>query len=77
MEDTVARIEAEKLLKKIEEHLKDVPELPPGTVVKWIRCDRESHWFIGFNKVFIKRERLGKDILLERMHVRSSYERGC
>jgi len=43
MEDTVARIEAEKLLKKIEEHLKDVPELPPSTVVKWIRCDRESH----------------------------------
>jgi hypothetical protein len=43
MEDMVARIEAEKLLKKIEEHLKDVPELPPGTVVKWIRSDRESH----------------------------------
>jgi hypothetical protein len=43
MEDMVARIEAEKLLKKIEEHLKDIPELPPGTVVKWIRSDRESH----------------------------------
>jgi uncharacterized Fe-S cluster-containing radical SAM superfamily protein len=42
-EDIVARIEAEKLLKKIEEHLKDIPELPPGTVVKWIRSDRESH----------------------------------
>jgi hypothetical protein len=41
--DIVARIEAEKLLKKIEEHLKDIPELPPGTVVKWIRSDRESH----------------------------------
>jgi hypothetical protein len=43
LEDIVARIEAEKLLKKIEEHLKDIPELPPGTVVKWIRSDRESH----------------------------------
>jgi len=43
MDDMVTRIEAEKLLKKIEEHLKDVPELPPGTVVKWIRSDRESH----------------------------------
>jgi hypothetical protein len=35
--------EVEKLLKKIEEHLKDVPELPPGTVERWIREDRDSH----------------------------------
>ena len=35
--------EVEKLLKKIKEHLKDVPELPPGTVARWIREDRESH----------------------------------
>jgi hypothetical protein len=35
--------EVEKLLKKIEEHLKDVPELPEVTVARWIREDRESH----------------------------------
>jgi hypothetical protein len=35
--------EIEKLLKRIEEHLKDIPELPEGTTVKWIREDRESH----------------------------------
>ena len=43
IEDAVSRYEAEEVLKKIEEDLKDVPELPPGTVSGWIRLDRESH----------------------------------
>ena len=43
IEDAVSRYEAEEVLRKIEEDLKDVPELPPGTVSRWIRLDRESH----------------------------------
>ena len=43
IEDAVSRYEAEEVLRKIEEDLKDVPELPPGTVSGWIRLDRESH----------------------------------
>ena len=43
IEDVVSRYEAEEVLRKIEEDLKDVPELPPGTVSGWIRLDRESH----------------------------------
>jgi predicted DNA-binding protein len=43
VEETVSRYEIEKLLKKIEEDLENVPELPSGTVARWIRIDRESH----------------------------------
>ncbi|MCC6017084.1 MAG: CopG family transcriptional regulator [Desulfurococcaceae archaeon] len=43
VEETVSRYEIEELLKKIEEDLENVPELPSGTVARWIRIDRESH----------------------------------
>jgi L-fucose isomerase-like protein len=43
IEETVSRYEVEELLRKIEEDLKDLPELPSGTVARWIRIDRESH----------------------------------
>jgi len=43
IEDTVSRYEAEEVLKKIVEDLKDVPELPAGTVSGWVRLDREGH----------------------------------
>jgi hypothetical protein len=43
IEETVSRLEAEEVLGKIEEDLRDVPELPAGTVSRWIRVDRESH----------------------------------
>jgi len=43
IEETVLRLEAEGLLEKIEEDLRDVPELPAGTVSRWIRADRTSH----------------------------------
>ena len=43
IEETVARYEAEEIIKKIEEDLRNVPELPSGTVSRWLRIDRESH----------------------------------
>jgi len=43
IEETVSRLEAEELLKKIENDLRDVPILPAGTVSRWIRVDRDSH----------------------------------
>jgi hypothetical protein len=43
IEETVSRLEAEELLKKIENDLRDVPTLPAGTVSRWIRADRDSH----------------------------------
>ncbi|MGB9816199.1 MAG: hypothetical protein ACPLQS_01215 [Desulfurococcaceae archaeon] len=43
IEETVSRLEAEELLSKIERDLEDVPELPAGTVSRWIRADRNSH----------------------------------
>jgi len=43
IDETVSRLEAEEVLGKIEEDLRDVPELPAGTVSRWIRVDRESH----------------------------------
>jgi hypothetical protein len=43
IEETVSRLEAEELLSKIERDLEDVPELPEGTVSRWIRADRNSH----------------------------------
>jgi uncharacterized protein YpiB (UPF0302 family) len=43
IEDTVIQLEAEELLRKIEEDLKDIPELPAGTTSRWIRIDREGH----------------------------------
>ena len=43
IEETVSRLEAEELLSKIERDLEDVPELPAGTIARWIRVDRDSH----------------------------------
>ena len=43
IEEQVERLEAEEVLKTVEEHLRDVPELPKGTVVRWLRADREGH----------------------------------
>ena len=41
--ETVSRYEFEEAVRRVEEDLRDVPELPPGTVSRWIRVDRESH----------------------------------
>jgi len=43
IDETMARYEAEEIIRKIEEDLKNIPELPPGTVSRWLRIDRESH----------------------------------
>ena len=43
IEEKIAQLELEETLKGIEEHLRDIPELPKGTVTGWIRSDRESH----------------------------------
>ena len=43
IEEKIAQLEPEEALKEVEEHLKDVPELPKGTVARWMRSDRESH----------------------------------
>jgi len=43
IEETVSRLEAQELLKKIENDLRDVPILPAGTVSRWIKADRDSH----------------------------------
>jgi hypothetical protein len=43
IEKTLSRLEAEELLKKIENDLKDVPTLSSDTVSRWIRADRDSH----------------------------------
>jgi hypothetical protein len=43
IEETVSRYEVEEVIRRVEEDLRDVPELPPGTVSRWIRVDREDH----------------------------------
>ena len=43
IEETVSRLEAEELLKKIENDLRDVPTLSSDTVSRWIKADRDSH----------------------------------
>jgi hypothetical protein len=43
IEETVSRYEFEEVVRRVEEDLRDVPELPPGTASKWIRVDGESH----------------------------------
>jgi hypothetical protein len=43
IEETISRLEAEELIKKIENVLRDVSTLPIGTVSRWIRADRDSH----------------------------------
>jgi hypothetical protein len=43
IEETVSRLEAVELIKKIENVLRDVSTLPAGTVSRWIRADRDSH----------------------------------
>ncbi len=43
IEETVSRYEVEEAVRRVEEDLRDIPELPPGTVSSWVRVDRESH----------------------------------
>jgi len=43
IEEKVTQYEISELLKEVEKHLEDVPELPRGTIVRWLRSDRESH----------------------------------
>ncbi len=43
IEDKITQYEINKALKRIEEHLNEIPELPPGTIVRWLKSDRESH----------------------------------
>jgi hypothetical protein len=40
IEETVSRYEFEEVVRR---DLRDVPELLPGTVSRWIRVDREDH----------------------------------
>lgn len=42
LEETVAKLEAERTLERISRDLEDVPELPRGIVAGWLRSDRES-----------------------------------
>ncbi|RLE82494.1 MAG: CopG family transcriptional regulator [Thermoprotei archaeon] len=43
IEEKIAQLEPEETLKGIEEHLKEVSELPRGTVARWIRSYPETH----------------------------------
>lgn len=43
IEETASRLEAQELIRKIENDLKDVPTLSSDTVSRWIRADRDSH----------------------------------
>jgi len=43
IEETVSSYEVEDLIRRIKEDLKDIPELPSGTISRWFRIDRESH----------------------------------
>jgi hypothetical protein len=43
IEETMPRYEFEEVVRRVEEDLRDVPELLPGTVSRWIRVDREGH----------------------------------
>jgi len=43
IEERISQYEVDMILKRTEEHLRDVPELPSGTVCKWLRGDRGSH----------------------------------
>jgi hypothetical protein len=43
IEETVSRYEVEEAVRRVEEDLRDIPELPPGTVSSWVRVNRESH----------------------------------
>ena len=42
LEEKVREYEAKITLNEIDQHLKDLPELPKGTIVGWIRRDRDS-----------------------------------
>jgi chemotaxis regulatin CheY-phosphate phosphatase CheZ len=43
IEETISRLEAEELIRKIKNDLRDVPTLSSDTVSRWIRADRDSH----------------------------------
>ena len=43
IEETVSRYEVEEVIRRVEEDLRDVPELPSGTASRWIRVDRGGH----------------------------------
>ena len=42
LEETVAKLEAERTLERISRGLEDVPESPKSTLVRWLRSDRQS-----------------------------------
>jgi len=56
LEEVVARYEAEAMIRRVEQHLGDVPELPLGTASRWVRSDREGHRLLNItehtNRVF-------------------------
>lgn len=43
IEDKITQYEINEVLKRIEEHLKEIPKLPPGTIIRWLKSNRESH----------------------------------
>lgn len=43
IEERITQFEVERLLEKVKEDLRDIPELPPGTIAGWLRSDRDSH----------------------------------
>ena len=43
IEEKIAQLEMERTINRVEEHLREIPELPRGTIYKWLRNDRESH----------------------------------
>jgi len=43
LEERVRELELEELLERMRRDASDLPELPEGTVARWIRSDRESH----------------------------------
>jgi hypothetical protein len=43
IEKRIAELEAEEVLRRHEEKLDSIAELPSGTLARWIRSDRDSH----------------------------------
>ena len=42
LEEKVRGYEAKIILDEVDQHLKDLPELPKGTVAEWTRRDRDG-----------------------------------
>jgi len=43
IEQTIANYEAKKTIQEVKKVLRDVEEIPPGTIAEWISLDRKSH----------------------------------